>query len=286
MTATVTRYVLVAVPVKGEHYRVTVTGKNGDETFNGRYRGEASTGLRFVVDGKVVTRSNAKIVKIEAAEVHTVPADEPPAEFAAAPQGEHTVFATVAAPHEVPEESDAELAAVVAEDDGAPADVRDEDIAAELDSVPEFTGIISHSQGNECSRGRVHPGACPAPVVLGEDDMRDVARRIPAAPAGDPAAAPVVLGEDSVSAVAAAVRQAADDAAVAAGDAPAEATDVYDADPQVDGKRLSEMKFAEVMKLAQKYKTPGRGVARIGALRDGVAKAIHAEAARLISAGS
>jgi hypothetical protein len=192
---TITRYVLVAEPVKGETYLVTVATKTGEETFTGRYRGAASTGLRFVnEDGKVVTRSTSKIVKIEAEETHEVPAvtvvpdaqlahfdaieqaddaqqaDEPPAEYAAPATGETTVFAEL-----------------------APADTAESSETAE---------------------------------------------------------------------------------------------DVYDADPMVGGKRLSEMRFSEVMKLAQHYKTPGRGVARIAALRAGVAKAIAQEAGRLVGASA
>lgn len=58
----------------------------------------------------------------------------------------------------------------------------------------------------------------------------------------------------------------------------------HDTNPLVNGKPLSEMRFPEVMELAKKYKTPGRGVARIDALRAGVALAISQEAGRLASA--
>lgn len=58
-------------------------------------------------------------------------------------------------------------------------------------------------------------------------------------------------------------------------------TDVNDADPIVGGKHLSEMSFAEVMRLAKVYRTPGRGTARIAALRAGVAEAINRDAGAL-----
>lgn len=64
---------------------------------------------------------------------------------------------------------------------------------------------------------------------------------------------------------------------VAAPAAEATTEDVDYGDPIINGKLLSTMRFAEVMELAKKYKTPGRGVARIDALRAGVAKAIALE---------
>lgn len=115
----------------------------------------------------------------------------------------------------------------------------------------------------------------------------DVAAELPA-----PAPAPVVEAPavEAPAAPAAPAVHAADDAAVAEADAPAApapvVTDVFDADPIIDGQRLSEMRFPEVMKLAQKYRTPGRGVARIAALREGVAKAVNAETATRIAAAA
>lgn len=75
-------------------------------------------------------------------------------------------------------------------------------------------------------------------------------------------------------------------AAQAAAAAPAaEAPEAeYDTNPIINGVPLGEMRFAAVMELAKKYKTPGRGVARIDALRAGVAKAISQEVGRLASA--
>lgn len=204
-TATVTRFVLVATPVKGETYRVTTTSKTGEQVITGRFRGQASTGLRFVTeDGKVVTRAISKIVKIEAEETHEVPVEAP-----AAP-----------AVRMVSPQLGAHFDALEAADDAAQAHAADE--ASEAPQITEDAAVAAIQ------------AAAATPVTV-----------------------TVVSSED-----------------------------VYDADPIVDGKRLSEMRFAEVMLLAKKYRTPGRGVARIEALRAGVAKAIAQEAGRLVGAAS
>jgi hypothetical protein len=58
----------------------------------------------------------------------------------------------------------------------------------------------------------------------------------------------------------------------------------FDADPIIDGVALSTMKFDAVMALAKKYQVPGRGFARIAALRAGVALAISQEVGRAVAA--
>ncbi len=213
----------------------------------------AAKGVRLNVDGKYLTRKLAAIEGIE---------------FAAA------------------EESDEELAASAAADApaDAPADVQDADVAAELEQVAEFTGITSHPEGNDCGRGRVHPGVCsPVPVPVHDGDTSVAPRHD-----GD-TSRPTVGISEVLTAVREELTGSAEpspegDVTVAEVAAEVTVTDVLDADPIVDGRRLSEMKFPEVMVLAKKYRTPGRGVARIAALREGVAKAIHAETATRIAA--
>ncbi len=199
------------------------------------------------------------------------------------------------------------LAAIESIEFAAAEEVSDEDVAAELPAVedtPEAAVsddfvVIRHAEGDNCPNGPVHTDACPAPAVV--VDMAEVAARVEVAPPADPAAPAVVIAEDvarpavDISDVFTAVREeltgSAEPVAVEGAVSVAEvaatvATDVFDADPIVDGRRLSEMKFPEVMLLAKRYRTPGRGVARIAALREGVAKAIHAEVATKIAAAA
>lgn len=190
---------------KGDKIRVTTspTAKAAGEELVGSYIGQASTGLRVRVDGKVVTRAVSRIVKLEREEELTA---APAAPAAVEPVAEAAKVGTV----------DAEDIRVALEEVAA-------EVAAERAETPQDAPAE----------------AAPAVAVQ----------------------APAPAAESAEG-------------------------DVYDADPMVDGKHLSQMKFAEVMVLAKRYKTPGRGVARIAALRDGVAKAIAAEAGRLAGASA
>lgn len=73
-----------------------------------------------------------------------------------------------------------------------------------------------------------------------------------------------------------------DEAPAAAEPVAAEVTELSADEVIVGGKLLSEMTFPQVMALAKAFNVPGRGTARIAALRAGVAQAVLTRTCELV----
>lgn len=175
------------------------------------------------------------------------------------------------------------VASIAAITVGRTEELSDEDVAAELPAPaaapvevvekPELV-VAPLKVRRRVSRGVKRLGEAPSEAISAKGRTRDYSTPEKAAQ------------HDAADARHAARIAAPVEVAPAAPAPVVTVSDVFDPDPIVDGKHLSELRFPEVMKLAQKYRTPGRGIARIAALREGVARAIHAETAVRIRAAA